>query len=436
MTKVVLKTLAGLFLVSAIPSQVVAQDEPATAAAEAENSPLRERAEQVVALVNGEIEPEEVFTDGFLRAVPPEQFKSIAGQLTTQFGAAVSVESLGSPGATRSALAIRMERAVAKGAIAIDPSSGNRVSELLFQTFDPLDDSLAKIETDLSALPGKVTWWFGPLDGASPPIASSGATDQMPIGSTFKLYVLATLAREIAQGDRRWSDMVTLGQNRSFPSGMIQDWPENAPLTLHTLASLMISISDNTATDALIDELGRDAILQTLIDSGHSQPELNDPFLKTREMFLLKAGPKGRLDTYKRSDVGVRQQILDGIDDVRVPENEVAAAFSGAPVALDVEWFASANDIARLFKYLRRTADPQAREIMAINPSMSAQRRARWAYVGYKGGSEPGVLNLTWLLEDKDGREHALILSQRNDDLRFDPTPLELIAQRMLAYQP
>ncbi|KEO91409.1 hypothetical protein EH31_01725 [Erythrobacter longus] len=436
MKKVVLKTLAGLFFVSALPAQVIAQEEPTTIADESETSPLRDRAEQVVALVNGEIEPEEVFTDAFLRAVPPDQFKAIASQLTSQFGAALSVESLGSPGATRSALSIRMEHAITKGAIAIDPSSASRVSELLFQTFDPVDDSLAKIETDLAALPGKVTWWFGPLDGTSPPIASSRAAEQMPIGSTFKLYVLATLAREIAEGKRSWSDQVTLGQARSFPSGMIQDWPENAPLSLHTLASLMISISDNTATDTLIEELGRDAIFQTVIDSGHSQPELNNPFLKTREMFLLKAGPKGRLETYQRSDADVRQQILEGIEDVDVPPNKVAAAFSGAPVALDVEWFASARDLANLLGYMGRTADPQAREIMAINPSMSKERREKFHYVGYKGGSEPGVLNLTWLLQDKAGRDYALTLSQRDDDVRFDPSSLELIAQRLLAYQP
>lgn len=426
---------AMLGLGIALGTPALAQDDSAAQSVAAPETPIEMRAEQIVEIINGEAPPD-VFTDGFLAAVPPAQLQAISAQLTAQFGRALSVESVEPADGTRAALAIRMERAIARGGIAIDPRDYDKVSELLFQTFDPVDDSLEKIEADLAALTGNVTWWVGAIDGGSPAITSSGAEEQMPIGSTFKLYVLATLAREVAEGKRKWSDTVELGENRSFPSGMIQDWPKDAPITLHTLASLMISISDNTATDTLIDELGRDAIFRTMEESGHSQPELNEPFLKTREMFLIKAGPEGRLETYQRSGPDVRRQILEGIEDVDVPPNKVAAAFSGAPLALDVEWFASARDIVNLLRYIRRTADPQAHEIMAINPSMSQERREKFGYVGYKGGSEPGVLNLTWLLQDKAGRDYALILSQRDDDVRFDPSALELIAQRLLAYQP
>jgi len=435
MAKIINFALVALLLFFLIPSPGQAQTAPNEAVQEDESSALRERADQVVALVNGEIEPEEVFTDAFLKAIPPSQFKSIARQLTSQFGAAVSVEQLDPPGGTRASLAIRMERAIANGGIAIDPSSDNRINELLFRTFDPTDDSLAKIEADLAELPGDVAWSFGPVDAASPAITTSRTDQQMPIGSTFKLYVLATLSREIAVGKRTWSDRVTLRNTRSFPSGMMQDWPEGAPVTLHTLASLMISISDNTATDTLIDELGRDAIVQTMIASGHSAPELNDPFLKTREMFLLKAGPEGRLRTYLHGDAELRRQILEGIKDSTLAQSDVEAAFSGAPIALAVEWFASARDITNLMKHLRDTGDKETFAIMAINPSMPLEVKNKWTYAGYKGGSEPGVLNLSWFLTDDDGRDHVLILSWRNDDLRFDPTPLELIAQRMLSLE-
>ena len=53
---------------------------------------------------------------------------------------------------------------------------------------------------------------------------------------------------------------------------MAQDWPKGAPVTLHTLATLMISISDNTATDQLIAIVGRDAIAEELRASGHAEP--------------------------------------------------------------------------------------------------------------------------------------------------------------------
>lgn len=407
-----------------------AQDSETITARSNEQTALQARAEQVVAVMNGEIAPEDVFTDGFLAAVPPAQLAEISRQLTGQFGAALSVESLDPAGGTRAALAIRMERAIARGGIAIDPTVGDRISELLFQTFDPIDDTAAKIEADLAALPGEVSYYFGPLDGSDPVLARA-ADRQMALGSTFKLYVLAALASEIADGKRSWDDVVTLN-TRSFPSGMLQDWPENAPVTLHTLASLMISISDNTGTDRLIRLLGRDVVLQVMIDSGHSQPDLNTPFLTTRELFLLKGGDDGLAPAYSAGDAETRLAILGGLESNPASLAQINAAFAGGPLNIDVEWFASAADLLGLFAFMQATADPGAFEIMAINPSMADNARENWAYAGYKGGSEPGVLNLTWLLTDHDGRDHALVLTWNNPQASLDQTALELIAQRML----
>ena len=426
-------TLAcALALGANIASPAVAQDGESEASQAAEQSPIQARAEQIVALINGEGDPEEIFTAGFLEQFPPEQLATLSQQLTAQFGAALGVEEVNPPTGNRSALAIRMERAIGRGGLAIDPNDDNKVSELLFQSFEPVGDTPAKITADLEALPGNVSAWFGPLDGSTPVISLAPDT-QMPLGSTFKLYVLATLAREIEDGKRSWNDTVTLSGTRSFPSGMMQDWPADAPVTLHTLASMMISISDNTATDALITELGRDAVFQTLVDSGHVQPELTAPFLTTREMFLLKGGPAERLAAYRAGTPEERLEILYAIEDVAVAVSQIQSAFSAGPVAIDVEWYASAPDLAGLFRLMRAEANEGAFDVMAINPSMPANARENWSYAGYKGGSEPGVLNLTWLLTDKDGRDHILFLSWSNEEANLDETALELIAQRILS---
>ncbi len=427
-----MKPLAFALAAALLAAPAYAQEAETTSEQVSEQTAIEVRAAQVVEIINGTLDPAEVFTNDFLAAVPPAQLAALSQQLLQQFGPALSVESVDPPEGTRSALAIRMERAIARGGIAIDASDNNRVSELLFQTFESLDDTPAKIEEDLSALPGDVSWWFGPLEG-SPPVMASEWGDQMAIGSTFKLYVLAALAREVAEGKRQWDDVVTLGDTRSFPSGMMQDWPADASVTLETLASLMISISDNTATDALIELLGRATVEQAMIDSGHRGVAFNVPFLKTREMFLLKAGTKDRLESYQLGDSTERSRILEDIEQEKVELSQVLATFSGDPVAIDVEWFASADDLAKLFRFMRGTADPQAFEIMAINSSVTPTVRTNWAYVGYKGGSEPGVLNLTWLLTDEAGRDHALVLSWNNERDKLDSTALELIAQRILS---
>lgn len=422
--------LAALTTLS-LPFAPAAAQSQAPQAATAEPSALETRSAQIVAVINGELAPEAVFTDAFLAQVPAAQFKAISQQLTSQFGAALAVESVDPPTGTQAALAIRLERAIARGSIAIDPGSDNRIAGLLFQSFDPVGDSQAKIEADLAALPGSISVWFGPLDGGTPVISIAPDTP-MALGSTFKLYVLAALAEEVAAGKRAWSDVVTLDA-RSFPSGQMQDWPQGAPVTLHTLASMMISISDNTATDQLIKVLGRDAVLALLRRTGHTAPALNDPFMTTREMFLLKGGDPARLEAYRSGDAATRKVILAGLEQELVSLDQIQRVFLGGPTAIDVEWLASAKDLVKLLATLRRTGSAEAFGIMAINPSASPAIREKWAYVGYKGGSEPGVLNFTWLLTDKAGRDHALVLSWNNAEAALDQSALELIGQRILA---
>ncbi len=81
---------------------------------------------------------------------------------------------------------------------------------------------------------------------------------------------------------------------------------------------------------------------------------------------------------------------------------------------------------------MRRTADPAAFDIMAIKPSATPLIKANWDYIGYKGGSEPGVMNLTWLLRDTAGRDHVLTLGWNNPAAALDEGKLSAIAQRIL----
>jgi beta-lactamase class A len=429
MRKALVLALAALI---AVPGAAIAQPAPAATEATAQ-TPLEARADQVIGVINGTVAPDAVFSEAFLAAVPPAQLKSVSASLTAQFGQAVAVDLLDPRDGTRAVLHVRFERGLAKGSIAIAPDEGNRVSELLFTAFDSLavaGDTPAAITADLAALPGSVNAWFAPLDGGAPTIII-GADKPLALGSTFKLYVLAALAEDVKAGRRKWTDVAALTE-KSYPSGRLQDWPQGAPLTLHSLASLMISISDNTATDQLIAVLGKARILKLMMDSGHADPGANDPFLTTRELFMMKGGPDSRVAAYRAGDAAVRSAILDSLANQTVSLDAVNAGFAAGPKALDIEWFASPADLAKLLAYMRRTADPAGFEIMAITPSATPAILANWNYLGFKGGSEPGVINLTWLLTDKAGRDHLLTLGWNNPAAAVDEGKLETIAQRIL----
>lgn len=405
---------------------------PAQAVQPAEPTALEARSNQVVELLNGEVQPAEVFTDGFRAAIADAQIRTLSANLTAQFGRALEVSLLLPREGTRAALEIRFERGIAKGGIAIDPGENNRVSELRFTSVDSLavaGDTPEAIEANLAALPGSVNAWFGRLDG--PLLIARNAETPLALGSAFKLYVLAALAEDVKAGRRKWTDVVPLTE-KSYPSGQLQSWPAGAPVTLHTLASLMISISDNTATDQLIKLLGRERIIKLMRDSGHSDPLRNMPFLTTRELFVLKSSDRERIAGWRKSDTERRVAILSAIAAETPSLDSVNAAFANGPKALDIEWFASPADLARLFAHMRKSAAPEAFQIMAINPSATDTIKASWRYIGFKGGCEPGVLNLTWLLTDKAGRDWVLSLGWNNEAAVVDEGKLEAIAQRIL----
>ena len=105
--------------------------------------------------------------------------------------------------------------------------------------------SLANLVNELKALPGEKSFLVARLtDQGVTPIASHDADHELAIGSAFKLYILSELAKELNTNQRKLSDVVVLDERTfSLPSGTLQTWPSGSPVTVHTLATFMISIS-------------------------------------------------------------------------------------------------------------------------------------------------------------------------------------------------
>jgi beta-lactamase class A len=94
----------------------------------------------------------------------------------------------------------------------------------------------------------------------------------MSLGSAFKLYVLAALAREVRQGTR--------GMIKSRQYQQLSQRYDAVSRKLVTLraGNMMISISDMQQQNQLIAVLGRDAVLRAVIGSGHSARSSIIPF--------------------------------------------------------------------------------------------------------------------------------------------------------------
>jgi len=280
--------------------------------------------------------------------------------------------------------------------------------------FDALKAALAK-------LPGKTGLCVLALgDGATagPVIAEKDAGEAFAIGSAFKLYVLGALARDVGAGKRKLEDVVRLdAASRSLPSGSMHTWPLGSPVTLHTLAAAMISESDNTATDNLIAALGRESVEAMLEPMKNSFAAKNQPFLTTHEMFKLKFMQGGKLaDLFAPLDTKARRAMLDKeVAAQSLSETEVDSTLFGKPSHIDtIEWFASPRDLCHAMEALRASTAATnlalLRGVLAINPGIPSLKDS-FAWVGFKGGSETGVLNLTFLLESKGDKPVTYVMS-------------------------
>ncbi|NJR15690.1 MAG: serine hydrolase [Calothrix sp. CSU_2_0] len=323
----------------------------------------------------------EWFAPEFLAQVPIEQVRKIITDVKTQLGSYQTIQK-----SDRDYLVVFTQGSV-PARIVLNPKG--QISGLLFQSLQAKVASLEEAITQFKALPGKVSVLV--REGKA---TKAELNPQVPlaVGSAFKLAVLKALKSEIASKKRSWKDVVQLrSQNKSLPSGMLQTWADGSYLTVQTLAALMISISDNTATDTLINLIGRQKI--------ESISPRNRPFLTTRELFVLK-GKENRdlLKRYQTSNEAQRRAILKELTKKPLPN---VSDFEGVnPVALDVEWFFTASELCGL---MEEVADLQ---VMSINPGVA--NPSYWQKVAFKGGSEPGVINLTTWLQAKNGKKYCV----------------------------
>lgn len=345
------------------------------------------------------------FADVFLAQVSVEQIAAIADTFTGEYGPLVAVEGEGGQ------LTTRFELATMPTEISLDENG--RIDGLFFGPPVPIGTDLGGFVADIAALPGETSVL---VQTNNTVVVQHEADLPLGVGSAFKLAVLAALIDEVAAGGLAWDDVVELDPAwRSLPTGILQDWPAGTPVTLATLANLMISASDNTATDALIAILGRERV--------EAESPRNMPFLTTGEMFRLKSvGNEALAEEWLTGDEAVRRALLDTLATLPLPAVE---DFPTSPTLLEAEWFMSATEICSL---LDRVGDNPA---MSINSGVA--NSSDWARVAFKGGSEPGVLNLSTLVTAHDGATHCVVVTWNDPSAPLDETALVSLYAGILA---
>jgi beta-lactamase class A len=87
------------------------------------------------------------------------------------------------------------------------------------------------------------------------------ADEPVQTASVIKLAILYEAMEQIRAGKARWDDKVTLTkENQTSGSGVLGFFDAPATLTLKDVLSMMVMVSDNTATNVAIDKIGLDAV--------------------------------------------------------------------------------------------------------------------------------------------------------------------------------
>ncbi len=344
------------------------------------------------------------FTPAFLQQVSATQIQGVISQITQNLGEYQSVAE------TEAGFEVRFEHGTVPAQIELD--SNGQITSLFFQPaitpISPEEAASAIQEAPYSA--SLLILKNGEEQ------ANVSADQPLAVGSAFKLAALAALQEQVQTEELSWDTVVELQPEwKSLPSGILQDWPIGSALTIETLATLMISISDNTATDALINIVGRENI--------EALTPRNQPFLTTREFFTLKNPANASwLERYRAGDLDTQQQVLTEVPNLPLP---AASVFAGDPISLDVEWFFTGQELCQLIEQVAPLS------AMRVNPGVA--NPADWQQVAFKGGSEPGVLNLTTWLVDQAGDTYCVTTTWNNPDQALDETALSQFHQGAIA---
>ncbi len=121
---------------------------------------------------------------------------------------------------------------------------------------DPLDQ---KIRAAIAPFPGKVYLFAKNLDTGQS--YALNADERVTTASTIKLPILAGVFAAVEAGKAKWTEELTLTQaDRVSGSGILGEISNGVRLPIRDVLHLMIVLSDNTATNMIIERFTADMV--------------------------------------------------------------------------------------------------------------------------------------------------------------------------------
>ncbi len=142
----------------------------------------------------------------------------------------------------------------------------------------------ARLRAEITPFKGKVSLFAKNLETGQ--TYSYGGDDRVRTASTIKIAVMIEAFARVAEGRAKWTDELVLTKAARYSgSGVLPELGDGLKLTLRDCVNLMMVVSDNTATNMVLDYLTTDSVNERMKALG---------FRDTRLMRRIGGGGESR----------------------------------------------------------------------------------------------------------------------------------------------
>jgi beta-lactamase class A len=154
-----------------------------------------------------------------------------------------------------------------------------------------------RVRVEVAQFKGKVSLFAKNLDTGM--VYELGGDDRVPTASTIKIAIMVEAFARVAEGKARWTDELVLTKEKKVGgSGILNEFADGLRLTLRDGVTLMMILSDNTATNLVIDVLTADAVNARMESLGLKETRL------MRRVFGGGESAEGKKEENKRFGLG------------------------------------------------------------------------------------------------------------------------------------
>jgi beta-lactamase class A len=222
---------------------------------------------------------------------------------------------------------------------------------------------------------------------------------KFPPASTLKIPVMVEIYRKVDAGEFSLDEPWTLAdEDRVMGSGVLTHMRSGAAITYEDLMYLMVSISDNLATDVLINKAGLEAVNRTMADLGMKNSHLG----------------------------GTIRMLFDGTAE---PSAATPNDYAGAIAAILDGHAASAASCEAMTKMLEKQQNHR-RIARYLPPQMPLSSEIRF---GSKTGTTRGVCNEAGFVMGPNGRLVIAVYTENYPDTHTGEQVIGEIARAALA---